>query len=289
MKLKMLIALSIIAVFFVAASAWPQKQAGQPPVEEIIKRFAVTESENKIARNNYTFTQDVDVMTLGEAGSVTGRFRRTSDIVYDDLGKRFEKITFFPPSTLQVTFTKEDMQDLAGVQPFALTTEDLPKYQVDFVGKEKIDELNTYIFQAKPKQIKKDERYFEGRIWVDDEDFQIVKVAGKAVPEFDDNRYPHFETYRENIDGKYWFPTYTYADDVLAFKNGDVRLRMIIKYTNYKKFTTNIKITDAGEEATDETKSQDGEKKPVDKEKLEKETKKTDPPSSEKPKRKSGF
>src|SRR6185503_14516790 len=117
----------------------------QPPVAEIIKRFAEAESQNKVARNNYTFTQDFDLMTLGEAGSFTGRFRRVSDIVFDDRGNRFEKITFFPPSTLtDLQITSEDMQDLAGVQPFALTTEDLPKYLVNYVGKEKIDELNTY-------------------------------------------------------------------------------------------------------------------------------------------------
>src|SRR5258705_4521911 len=159
--------------FFILCSAGfasqgrSDKEQVQPAIQDIISKFAAAESENKIARNNYTFTQDVDVMTLGEAGSVTGRFRRTSDIVYDDLGKRFEKISFFPPSTLAVTFTNEDMQDLAGVQPFALTTEDLPKYLINYVGKEKIDELNLYVFEVKPKEFRKGERYFQGRIYVD--------------------------------------------------------------------------------------------------------------------------
>lgn len=238
-------------------------QAPPPNIAEIIRRFAQAETENAVARNNYMFTQDFDLITIGEAGSVTGRFRRTSDIVFDDRGNRFEKITFFPPSTLvSLQITNEDMQDLAGIQPFALTTKDLPKYQIDYVGKERIDELNTYVFDVKPKSIVKGERYLEGRIWVDDQDLQVVKVKGQAVPEVGDQKFPHFESYRENIDGKFWFPTYVYADDVLEFKKGPaVHLRMTVRYTNYKKFSARIRLADEGEAAPeDDTKGSEKNK-----------------------------
>ncbi|MFY9553245.1 MAG: hypothetical protein WAV47_00855 [Blastocatellia bacterium] len=230
------------------------QKAPAPSIEEVIRRFAEAESENSIARNNYAFTQDFDLITIGEGGSATGRFHRVSDIVLDDRGNRIEKITFFPPSTLvALTITNEDMQDLSGVQPFALTAEDLPKYQVDYVGKEKLDELNTYVFDVKPKAMRKGERYLEGRIWVDDQDLQIVKVKGQAVPEVGDQKFPHFESYRENIDGRYWFPTYVYADDVLEFKKASaVHLRMTVRYTNYKKFSGRIRLTDEGGAATEE-------------------------------------
>jgi hypothetical protein len=246
--------LAIICSAGFASQSKAAQSREQPPVDEIIRRFAAAESENKVARNNYTFTQDFDLLTLGEAGSITGRFHRVSDIVYDDRSNRIEKITFFPASTLtELTITNEDMQDLAGVQPFALTTEDIPKYQITFLGKEKVDELNTYTFDVKPKQMRKGERYFEGRIWVDDRDLQIVKVAGQAVPEVGDQKFPHFETYRENIDGRYWFPTYVYADDVLDFKKGpSVHLRMTVRYTNYKKFGGKIRLADEGEAASEE-------------------------------------
>lgn len=223
-----------------------------PEISEVIRRFAAAESANKIARNNYTFTQDFDFRTIGEAGSITGRFKRVSDIVYDDLGNRIEKITYNPPSTITaLDITQQDMQDLAGVQPFALTTEDLPKYIVTYVGKEKIDELSTYIFEVKPKEIRKGERYLEGRIWVDDQDMQIVKVAGKGVPEDEKNKYPHFESYRENVGGRYWFPTYVYSDDVLAFKHDDVHIKMTVRYTNYKRFGGRIKMADEGDVANE--------------------------------------
>jgi hypothetical protein len=229
-------------------------QPGKPDIADVIRRFAEAESENRVARNDYTFTQDFDVQTIGEGGSVTGRFHRVSEIVYDDRGVRFEKIIHFPPSTLRaLDLTREDLQDLSGVQPFALATEDLAKYSVNYTGKERIDELDLYVFDVKPKQIIKGERYLEGRIWVDDRDLQIVKVAGKAVPEIDDQKFPRFESYRENIDGKYWFPTYIYVDDVLEFKKGpSVHVRMTVRFTNYKKFTGRIRMIDDGEAATED-------------------------------------
>ena len=268
MRLRILSLFMMLAIICSAGSASEKTAAQpgeQPPVDEIIRRFAAAESENKVARNNYTFTQDFDILTLGEAGSITGRFRRVSDIVYDDRGNRVEKITYFPAPTLtRLTITNEDMQDLAGVQPFALTTEDIPKYRIKFLGKERVDELNTYTFDVEPRQMRKGERYFEGRIWVDDQDLQIVKVAGQAVPEIGDQKFPHFETYRENIDGQYWFPTYVYADDVLDFRKGpSVHLRMTVRYKNYKKFGGRIRLADEGETATEEdVKSADKNKAP---------------------------
>lgn len=257
--------LAVICSAGLPSASRAAQTAGQIPVEEIIRRFAAAESENKVARNNYTFTQDFDILTLGEAGSITGRFHRVSDIVYDDRGNRIEKITFFPASTLtELSITNEDMQDLAGVQPFALTTEDIPKYEIKFLGKEKVDELNTYSFDVKPRQLRKGERYFQGRIWVDDQDLQIVKAAGQAVPEVGDQKFPHFETYRENIDGRYWFPTYIYADDVLNFKKGpSVHLKMTVRFTNYKKFSGRIRLADEGETATEEDVKAAEKKKPA--------------------------
>jgi hypothetical protein len=209
------------------------------------------------------FTQDFDVRTIGEAGSVTGVFRRVSDIVFDDRGNRFEKITFFPASTLQaLQLRNEDMQDLAEVQPFALTTADLPRYQIDYVGREKVDELDTYVFDVKPKAFVKGERYLQGRIWVDDQDLQVVKVKGQAVPEVDDQKFPRFESYRENIDERFWFPTYIYADDVLEFKKGpSVHMRMVVRFTNYKRFSGRIRIADEGGAAgEDEVKTAEQQK-----------------------------
>lgn len=255
MRIKVLY-LSLVALTLCSSSlAYQTKSAPKAPppaIEELIRRFTAAETQNKIARNNYTFTQDIDLMSIGEAGSVTGRLRRTSDIVYDDRGNRVEKITFFPPAPTTFIMFKEDMEDMGGVQPFALATEDLPKYDVAYVGKEKLDELDTYMFDVKPKAIQKGQRYLEGRLWVDDRDLQIVKVKGQALPQFENNRFPHFESYRENVDGHYWFPTYVYIDDVIEFKKlPSLHLRGTVRYTNYKKFSGRIRVGDEGEAASE--------------------------------------
>src|SRR5215469_12000475 len=128
-----MIRLFILMVLLSTNMAVGQKQTSQAPqlsTQEIIQRFAAAESQNKIARNNYTFTQDFDIKTIGFVGQVTGEYRQVSDIVYDDRGARVEKITYFPVPTLtEISISEEDKRDLAGVQPFALTTEDIPKYQ----------------------------------------------------------------------------------------------------------------------------------------------------------------
>ena len=144
-----------------------------------------------------------------------------------------------------ILLTPKDLQDLRSVQPFVLTTEELPKYDISYVGKEQIDEINCYKFTVRPKTLAKGERYFEGDIWVDDRDLQIVKTYGKGVGQQKkgDEDFPRFETYREQIDGKYWFPTYTHANDTLHFRNNDQRIRMTVKYENYKRFGSESSIT----------------------------------------------
>ena len=253
-----------IACLLTSANATSRLQQPAAPanIDEIIKKFAAAESDNAKARNQYIFTQEVDVQSIGAANSITGRYHRISDIVYDDRGQRIEKITYFPLSTLRrFTITKEDLQDIAGVQPFALTLEALPNYQVDYVGREKIDEIDTYVFTVKPKKILKDERYFQGRVWVDTQDLQIVKAAGNSVPEIKGQVFPPFEAYRENIDEKYWFPTYVLAEYAES-KDTGVALRMIVKYTNYKKFSGFIRVGEGGGEAPEEDQPKPGQKKP---------------------------
>jgi hypothetical protein len=226
----------------------------QPPdIEKIIKQFAAKESEFQEARNYYAFRQEVRIQTLGFSDQPTGEFYRISEILFNDAGKRYEKILRFPPSTLRdLVITPTDLRDLAEVQPFSLTSKEVPKYNIRYIGKEKIDEIDTYVFDIQPKIIPKykqgGERVFAGRIWVDDQDLQIVKTFGKGLPEGEE-RFPKFETYRENIDGKYWFPTYTYALDTLEFPNGStIKMRMEIRYTNYKQFSSDVKIQVEGEE-----------------------------------------
>jgi len=217
-------------------------------VERIIRAFTAKETEFRQALNQYSFKRDAVVQSIGMGGQIAGEYHRVSRFVFDDAGQRYEKILLFPLQTIkEFTMTPEDLEDLGGVQTFALETSKIPLYNFTYVGKERIDELDLYVFDVVPKVMpdpkKTKERFFQGRIWVDDQDLQIVKARGKGVPEPKGARFPVFETYREQIDGKYWFPTYTYADEELVFDNGQVvRVRMQIKFTDFERARAKVRV-----------------------------------------------
>jgi hypothetical protein len=222
------------------------------PVGEIIERFAAKEAEFAEARSNYVFRQDLTVQELDGRDRPIGEYRLVSDIGFEADGiRRNEQIRYAPLSTLvNISLTPQDLEDIREIQPFVLTTDSLPLYDVEYVGKQQIDEIDNFVFDVGPKVIERGERYFEGRIWVDDLDLQIVKTLGKAVPDIqgpdvrpeDENLFPTFETYRQQIDG-YWFPTYTRAVDTLNFSNRPIRIRQIIRYENYQRFGVDVEFT----------------------------------------------
>ena len=222
--------------------------------QRIIQAFTAKEAEFRRALNNYSFKRDALIQSLGMGGQVVGEYHRVSNFTFDDQGNRFEKITFFPmPSMPEVT--PEDIEDLGGIEPFALEPSKIPLYNIRYVGKEKIDELNLYIFDVAPKVIpdpkKSKERLFVGRVWVDDQDLQIVKTKGKGVPETKQNKFPTVETYREHIDGRYWFPTYSYADEELVYENGStLHVRMKVRYMDFTPARATLKVTEIGENET---------------------------------------
>src|SRR5205809_2777576 len=185
-------------------------------IDNIVRSFTAKETQFRRALNEYAFKRDALIQEIGMGGQVVGEYHRVSDFTFDDQGNRFEKIGFFPMATLQgVSITNEDLEDLGGVNPFALEAAKISQYNFKYVGKERIDELDLYVFDVAPKVMpdpkKTKQRLFLGRVWVDDHDLQIVKTRGKGVPETKTNKFPNVETYRELIDGHYWFPTYSYA------------------------------------------------------------------------------
>ncbi|MFY9660086.1 MAG: hypothetical protein WAJ97_05650 [Terriglobales bacterium] len=222
-------------------------------VEEIIKRFAAKEKEFKEARDQYTFRQDVKVMTL-DGDTPDGSYQQVFDVTFDDKGHKVKNVVFAPQNTLQrILMTEEDLDDIENRLPFVLTSDEVGEYDVLYVGQQKQDELDTYVFDIAPKQIVGKKRYFQGRIWVDNHDFQVVETYGKTVPDIrkkkgQENLFPKFTTWREQIDGQYWFPTYTRAEDTLKFSMGDIKIREIVKYTNYRRFGSKSKILYEGKE-----------------------------------------
>jgi hypothetical protein len=233
------------AVFLGPVWGVDQPQLSEDQVNRIIQEFAARETEFSQARENYTYRQTARLQELDEFGNERGRWEMVSDIVFPD-GKRFEKVVRAPVSTLRnIGLTPEDEQDLRNVLPFVLTTDQVSQYLVRYLGDQKADEIPCHVFAVKPKTMEPGKRYFTGEIWVDDRDHQIVKSYGRAagvVKKGTDYQFPKFETYREQIDGKYWFPTYTRADDVLQFQTSSQRIRMTVRYEDYKQFKSETQI-----------------------------------------------
>ncbi len=219
-------------------SAPPKTMSSQ----DVIQKFGVAEATIKEARLHYTYKQDVLMQTL-VGTTVTGEFHEVTNVSYDAKGRRQEQVTFAAqPSLRGIQLTQEDMDDIRSIMPLVLATDDLALYNLTYSGQQHVDDLDTYVFHAEPKKIEKDRRYFQGRIWVDARDFQIVKVCGKSGPEKVQVKkherpelHPMFVTYRQQVDGRYWFPAYTRSDDTLQFRSGGVHIREIIKYTSYKR------------------------------------------------------
>jgi hypothetical protein len=272
---KLLILLAI--VLFPALLAQPQSKdqpdsgfgpmdtsAPATPPDQIVKQFAAKESEFRIALGNYTYQRDVRIQTIGDDGKPDGEYRQVVQITFDNQGRKSEHVTFAPQNTLErIQMSPADVSDIEQRLPFVLTTEDVGQYNLTYVGRQKVDEVDCYVFDVAPKVMEKGKRYLKGRIWVDEKDLQIVITSAKNVP--DDMRKGHedlsppFTTYREQVDGKYWFPVYTKADAELHFSGGsgymsqDVRIRQIVRYTDYKQFRSTVKLIFQGQDVTNNT------------------------------------
>ena len=231
------------------------------PPDQIIAKFAAKETEFQDALNHYTYRRVARVQTVDDDNKVDGEWYEVDDVIFDPSGHRTEKVVFAPESTLQrVMMSPSDLQDIQHGYPFVLTAADIGEYDVKYVGRQKVDEIDCYVFDVSPKQIVKGKRYLNGRIWVDATDLQIVVVDGRMVP--DDTKrgqedlHPPFMTWRQQVDGKYWFPVYTKGEGVLHFAGGsgymaqDVHIRDVVKYTDYKRFGSTSKIIYEGQDIT---------------------------------------
>ena len=240
------------------------------PADQIIKQFAAKETEFQEALNHYTYRRVARVQTIDDDNKVDGEWYEVDDVIFTSGGARTEKVVYAPASSLtRVMMSPSDLQDIQHGYPFVLTTADLPQYDVKYVGRQKVDDLDCYVFDVAPKTIEKHKRYLDGRIWVDAADLQIVVTNGRMVP--DDTKkgqedlHPPFMTWRQQVDGHYWFPVYTKGEGVLHFTGGngymaqDVHIRDVVKYTDYKRFGSTTTIIYNGQDITNNGQPQGGQ------------------------------
>src|ERR1700738_2810171 len=211
------------------------------PVEEIIRRFSQKEDEYLKSRPNYGFRKSVRIQEFGPDGGVVGEFLRVTEYQKLADGRVAMRAIEKPQSTLQgVYLAPEDLDALDRIPAYPLTSGQLAKDDFTFIGRELVDEVDCYIFQVKPRMVERAKAYFEGVVWVDAQYLEVVKTYGKWVTDQGDTRgiaqlpFSLFETYRENVDGKFWFPNYLRSDDTLHTKEGDIPVRLVIKWADFK-------------------------------------------------------
>ncbi len=208
-------------------------------VDQLVQRFTAKEKQWKTLREKYSFRQSIHVKAM-EGNEVKGEYQHVADFHFQN-GVWARNVVIAPQPSVDVS--PEDLQDLESRVSFTISTDELPIYNVTYVGQQKVDELHCYVFDVAPKSIEKAQRYFEGRIWVDDQDFQIVKNSGKSVPDIrikkkkkiQENLFPKFTTWREQVAEGYWFPTFSSADDILHFQTQDLHIKEALRFTDYKR------------------------------------------------------
>jgi hypothetical protein len=219
----------------------PEAPPDLPP-EEIIRRFAQKEDRNVIARLHYGYRKTIHIQQFGNDGKPSGEYVLVTESHRGEDGSVYQKVIQKPQSTLTVAYLMpEDLDALDKIPAYPLTTRQLPDYDVRFIGREQVDEIFCYIFQVKPKTILRTQPLFDGVLWVDAKYLDVVKTYGKWVTELGDYHIPAlpfslFETYRENVDGKYWFPDYSRSDDEMHPSNADVAVRITIKWSDFKPY-----------------------------------------------------
>jgi hypothetical protein len=213
----------------------------QEPPANLAKLVAHRETETQAERNEYTYRQSVTIDELDGKGGARGQYRETRDVIFSPEKDRTEQLIGHPDNGLKfLILTEEDFADIRNIQPLVLTEDRLWNYEIKFRGEETMDGVDCWVLQIRPRQILQAQRFFDGMMWVDKKEYNIVRMEGQAVPQIrstkTENLFPRFTTIRKPLDGKHWFPIYTYADDTLQFRTGPQRIRLRIGYSNYKKF-----------------------------------------------------
>ena len=213
----------------------------QDPPANLAKLVAHRESQTETERSEYTYRQGLTIDELDDHGGARGQYKETRDVIFSPQHDRTEQMIGNASNVLKnLILTEEDFQDIRNIQPLVLTEDRLWNYETKFRGDETMDEVDCWVLQVRPRQILQGQRFFDGMIWVDKKEYNIVRMEGQAVPQIrttkTENLFPKFTTIRKPLDGKHWFPVYTYADDTLHFRTGPQRIRLRIAYSNYKRF-----------------------------------------------------
>lgn len=225
---------------------WMPGQTAAPP-RDLVRQVAAQGSLFEKELGHYTYRQTFQFFELDQKGLTRGHYKETRDVLFTPAGERTEEFVWGPVNALlYMRLTDEDFRDLRDVQPFVLNEDNLWNYETEYKGIESVDGEACYVYRLKPRQVLDGQRLLDGMMWVSREHLQVVRVAGQPVPqiyrESGDNLFPHFTTIYRPVDGKFWFPVKTVADDTLGFRSGLQKIRYMIDFENYKRFSAESSI-----------------------------------------------
>jgi hypothetical protein len=234
--------------FILASAFFTARAYADDPPADLMRRIVQRETETQQAQSNYTYQQTVTIDEFDQRGARSGEYKEVRDVIFSPAHERTEQFLGKPQSSLtRLKLTDEDFRDLREIQPFVLTKDQAFIYETKFRGDETMDGRDCWVLQIRPRQILQGQRLFDGMIWVDKQDFSVIRNEGQAVPQIlttkTENLFPRFTTIRRKVDGDFWFPVKTYGDDQLQFRTGPLHMRLVIDYDKYQKFGADSKIT----------------------------------------------
>jgi hypothetical protein len=219
----------------------------QDPPAGVLKRIAENGSRFQQERARYTYRQSFEFYEFNKRGVPSGSYREVRDINFTSDGERTEEFIQGPANHLKlIRMTAEDFSDLRDIQPFVLTNDTLWRYKATYRGRETIDGRECFVYRIEPRQVLEGQRMLDGQIWVEADTLQVIRAVGQPLPQHhsttDANLFASFATEYAPIDGEFWFPVRTFADDYLPFPSGAQRVQYEIKFENYRRFSAETTI-----------------------------------------------
>jgi hypothetical protein len=211
------------------------------PVMAVGEREAVDKLLDRIARQEQQFIQELRTRSailetyIQETPDPAGD---TADVVRDhyflgrlDFSKGLEYTAMaargeVPKSSRTIFFLKNRSTVFVptGFAQMALPDSaglDRRSYRMDFVRREFLGEIRCLLFDVEPLD-KKAPGKFKGRIWVEDQDFRIVRFNGTYTNSSTARMYFHFDSWRVNVAPGRWVPAFIYVEEAGSEKPGPV-------------------------------------------------------------------
>src|SRR3984893_1002167 len=157
------------------------------------KDLGYTPAGDKYFLGRAQFTKGVELVSLSDTG---GKGKK----IFAGIGNFFSfAMQYLPDGFLQMIFI-----DTNGF--------DKQHYKFDYVRREFLGEVRCLVFDVTPRE-KAGKGRFLGRIWFEDQDYQVVRFNGAYGGGGHSSWYFHFDSWRSNVQPNLWLPSFVYSEE----------------------------------------------------------------------------